>query len=368
MYTPPSSRFLPALNYSHRPVTRVQLVRTDGSVEDLDHTGGSVTVDRGQAVRRTCSVTLADVSLIPRTAADKVSVYGAELRVFRGIDYGDGTNAELVPLGVFRIDDVSGDVDIGPVTINGSGLEAVVSDAVFTAPTTVLSTSTTAVGGITQLIQDAIPAAIVINRATDATVGTMTWDQQDNRWTACQTLATAIGAEVYADAAGQFIIAPLPDLTGPSVVWEVAAGEGGALVSADRGMSRTSVFNSVTAYGENVTDDAPPVQATVEDTDPTSPTYVGGPFGRVPTFYNSATLTTTALCTAAAAQLLKTSLKPNASADITSLPNPLLEPGDVLRIGYSDGTKELHQIASFAIPLDTSGGFTLATIAAKEDT
>lgn len=366
MYPAPSSRFLAALNYSHTVATEVQLLLTDGTTQTLDHTGGTVTVDRGQAIRRTCSVALADTSLIPRTAADRLSVYGARLRILRGIRYPDAS-VEIAPLGVFRIDDVSGDVDVGPVTINGSGLEAIVIDDVFTTPTTVQSAATTAVGGITSLIQAVLPGAVVINRAVDATVGTMSWDQQAGRWDACQTLATAIGAEVYADAAGQFIIAPLPDLTGASVVWEVAAGEGGALVSADRGMSRGGVFNSVTAFGENITDNAPPVSATIEDTDPTSPTYVNGPFGRVPTFYSSATLTTTALCTAAAAQLLKTSLKPNASADITSLPNPLLEPGDVIRVTYSDETRELHQIASFAIALDTSGDFTLATIAAKED-
>ncbi|BBA99284.1 hypothetical protein RVR_5834 [Actinacidiphila reveromycinica] len=366
VYTPPSSRFLAALNHSHRVVTRVELVRTDGTVQDLDHTGGSVTVDRSATSRRTCSVTLADTSLIPRTAADKLSVYGSQLRIFRGIGYPDGT-VEMAPIGAFRVEEVSGDVDVGPVTITGSSMEAQVADAPFTAPTTVQSAATTAVGGISTLIHAVLPSAVIISRATDATVGTMTWDQQDSRWDACRTLATAIGAEVYTDAAGQFIIAALPDLSGPSVVWEVAAGEGGALVSADRGMARSGVYNSVTAYGENTTDDTAAVSATVEDTDPTSPTYVNGPFGRVPTFYSSATLTTTALCTAAATQLLKTSLKPNASADITSLPNPLLEPGDVIRVVYLDGTRELHQIASFEISLDTSGDFTLATIAAKED-
>lgn len=366
MYTPPSSRFLPALAYSHRVVTRVQLVLTDGTEQWLDHTGGTITVDRGQSPRRTCQVTCADVSLIPRTAADKVSVYGSRLRVFRGIGYGDGSE-EVAPVGVFRVDDVQGDPDRGPVTISGSGLEAVIADDVLKAPVTVLSASTTAVGGIQQLILATMPNAVIINRAVDATVGTMSWDQQANRWDACQTLATALGAEIYCDAAGQFIIAPLPDLTGGSVVWEVAAGEGGVLVSANRGMSRVGVYNSVTAYGENVTDNAAPVQATVEDTDPSSPTYVGGPFGRVTTFYNSATLTTTALCTSAATQKLKDSLKPNAIADITSLPNPLLEPGDVIRVIYADGTRELHQVSAFPLSLDTAGDFTLATISAKED-
>jgi hypothetical protein len=365
VYPEPAPGFITALGYSHTVATQVQLFLTDGTVQTLPHTGGSVTADRGQAARRTCSVELADTSLIPRTPADKLSVYGAQLLISRGLVMGG--RPVLAPIGRFRVDSVTGDPDVGPVTISGTSLEAFISDDVFTSPSTVHSAVQTAVGGITQLIQETLPDAVVINRATDATVGTMTWDQQGDRWAAVQELATALGAEAYTDAVGQFIIAPLPTATADSVVWVVSAGEGGAYISASRGMSRTGVYNSVTAYGENTTDDAPPVQATVEDDDPTSPTYVNGPFGRVSTFYNSATLTSVEMCTSAAAQLLSTSLRPNASADITSLPNPLLEPGDVIRVVYADGSRELHQIQSFSISLDTSGDFTLATIAAKED-
>jgi hypothetical protein len=58
---------------------------------------------------------------------------------------------------------------------------------------------------------------------------------------------------------------------------------------------------------------------------------------------------------------------PNASGDISSLPNPALEPGDVLRIAHPDGVRELHQVASFSVPLDEGGDFPITTISAKED-
>jgi hypothetical protein len=47
--------------------------------------------------------------------------------------------------------------------------------------------------------------------------------------------------------------------------------------------------------------------------------------------------------------------------------NPALEPGDVIRVVYPDGTRELHQVQSFPVPLDYSGDFTLATISGKDD-
>ncbi|MCW7941699.1 peptidase [Streptomyces hygroscopicus] len=364
MYTAPSSGFLPALLYSHTIATQVTLIRTDGSEETLQHTGGSVTADRGQATRRTCSVTLADTTLIPRTPADRLSVYGAQLRISRGL-YISGS-PQMVPIGMFRIDSVDGDPDVGPVTISGSGFEAFIQDDAFTAPRTVTS-ATSAVAGITALIRDTLPNATVVSRVTDTSIGTRTWDRQADRWAAIQEVAIALGAEVYADANGDFVISALATPSASNVVWEVAAKEGGAYVSASRGMSRSGVINSWTAYGENSTDNTPPVQATVEDTDSTSPTHVSGPFGRVRGFYSSPTLTTTGACTSAATAKLALSLKPNAKCDLTAIPNPLLEPGDVIRVVYPDGVRELHQIQSLTIQLDTAA-MSITTISAQEAT
>lgn len=365
MYPSPSARFDQALLESHVPYTVVQLFRTDGRVEELPHTGGSVTVDRGSTVRRTCAVTLADTALIPRTAADKVSVYGAKLRIKRGIMFPDGS-VETVPLGQFRIDEVEGDPDEGPVTISGKGLEQIVADDRFTAPYSTRG-GTAAVTAITGLIQASIPGAVVVNRATDATLGTRTWDKEADRWAAAVECATAIGAELYCDADGQFIIAELPDLLTAPIAWQVDAGPGGALISASRSFSREGMYNVVVATGENTEDNVAPVSYTAMDDDPSSPTYYLGPFGRVPKFYNSATLITSGQCTSAATKLLRDAVKPNATADITSLPNPLLEPGDVIRVAYADGTRELHQIHSFSISLELGGDFTLQTISGKED-
>lgn len=360
---PVSARFLAALTESHQIATEVVLFRADGRVETLEHTGGSVTVDRGQGARRTCSVTIADTDLIPLTAKDKLSVYGAQLRISRGIRYPGGL-IEQVPIGVFRIDQVSGDVDEGPVTISGKSLEAMVADDKFTSVTKV---SGTAVGAVTSLIQATLPAATVVNRASDNVIGPRTYDVEGDRWAAVTECAAAIGAEVYADPDGVFIISELPDLLAVPPVWTVAAGEGGAYVSANRGMSLDGVHNAVLARGENTEADIPPVSALVTDDDPTSPTYWSGPFGHRPTFYSSATLTSVNACTSAATLKLRAAKAPNASADITSAPNPALEPGDVIRVLYPDGNKELHQVQSFSVPLDTSGSFTLATISAKED-
>lgn len=359
-----SPRFLAALAQSHNPITLVQLFKADGSTEVLDITGGTVTVDRGSATRRTCSVTIADTTLIPRTATSKLNVYGAQLRISRGVPYSDGSS-ELVPLGLFRLDAVTGDVDDGPVTLTGKSLECVVADDKFLTPYTATGTAYTAV---TALIQRSIPGAAVINTATDAAIGPRTWDVQGDPWAAAVECAAAIGAEVYADPEGVFVLATLPDIQTATPVWTIAAGEGGAYVSANRGMSSDKVFNGILAYGENTASGVAPVSALVQDLDPSSPTYWNGPFGHRPGFYSSSTLVNSVQCQAAAALKLAAAKAPNATADISSLPNPALAAGDVLRVVYPDGTKELHQAQSFTVPLDVSGTFAIQTISVKEGT
>jgi hypothetical protein len=360
---PVSDRFLARLAESHQVATSVQLFLTDGRVLDLEHTGGSVTVDRSQAIRRTCTVTVADPALIPRTPTDQLATYGARLRISRGIDYGDGTQ-ELVPLGLFRLDTADGDVNEGPVSLQGKDLSAIVADDQFTEPYKV---SGTVVGAVTALIQRSIPTADIISLIVDAPIGSRVFDVEGDPWAGAQEIAAAAGAEVYCNADGVFVISQLPNLLTTPPVWAIEAVEGGVYISANRAMSSDGVRNGVLARGENTSENVPPISYLAVDDDPGSPTYWGGPFGRRPKFVSSSAYTTLSACAQAANAELAKSRAPNASGDISSLPNPALEPGDVLRVTHEDGTRELHQAAAFTVPLSEAGDFPISTISAKED-
>ncbi|MFE9735491.1 DUF5047 domain-containing protein [Streptomyces sp. NPDC005863] len=360
---PVSDRFLPRLAESHNPATQVQLFRTDGSVVTIEHTGGSVPVDRGQAIRRTCTVTTADVSLIPRAPDDELATYGARLRIARGVEYGDGSR-ELVPLGVFRLDSVDGDPTDGPVTLQGKSLEACVADDKLTEP---YKATGTVVGAATALIQRSLPDADVISLIDDAPIGARTFDIEADPWAGVQEIVAAAGAECYTNADGVFVIAALPDPEATPAVWEVAAGERGVYVSGSRAMSSDGVRNGWLARGENTEENVPPVSYLAVDADPNSPTYWNGPYGRRPDFYSSSTLITVNACAQAANLKLAAGKAPNASGDFSSLPNPALECGDVIRVIHPDGSRELHQVQSFTVPLDAGGDFPIATISAKED-
>lgn len=363
---PVSDRFLSTLPEPHRVASEVKLWRTDGTVEELPHVGGSVTVDRSSAARRTCTVTIDDVTQIPRTALDKLSVYGAYLTVHRGIEFSTD-DRELVPLGTFRLDDVDGDVHEGPVTLQGKSFEVFLADDNFTAPVTTRGYNlvSTAIG---MLVSTSMPSLVVdTTQLADAACGVTTWDVEGDRLEAIKEVGQAAGCEVYCNADGTLVVAPLPDPLLTLPVWEVAAGERGALIKASRGMTSQGVFNGVLARGENTEENTPAVSSLVVDNDPTSATYWSGPFGHRPKFISSSTLTTTGACTAAATYELMAAKAPNATGDLSTLPNPALECGDVLRVVYEDGTRDLVQVQSYTISLEPGGEFDLALISAKED-
>ncbi|MDG9703822.1 DUF5047 domain-containing protein [Streptomyces sp. DH37] len=366
MYPAPSATFLKALTHSHVLASRVELHWPSGKVDVLPHTGGQVTADRGQAVRRTARIDLADPAWLPYTAQEFLDIAGCRVRVLSGIHHPGWDRPELVPIFTGRLDGLEGDPDIGPVTLTASGLESFLVDDKFTEPYSTRG-ATAAVTSIRALVQGVLPDAIVTATAPDTALGARTWDVETEKWTAVQEIATAVGADVFADVDGIFRVEPLPDLLTAPVAWEVAAGEGGALISVTRGWSRAGLWNAVLARGENTEEGTPPVTGYAEDNDPTSPTYVGGRFGRVVKFHSSPTLTSSSLAQGAANKLLADGKKAAYTADISSLPNPLLEPGDVLRAKHGSGRRSLYQIQSLTIDLSPGGAFDVALIGGKED-
>ncbi|MFB7823875.1 DUF5047 domain-containing protein [Streptomyces hydrogenans] len=361
-------KFLTALTTSHQIVVTVDayyagvLTRADLPVAE-----GSVTVDRGSRTRRSLSLTVADPGLLPWDPTDTLATYGQELVVKRGIRYPNGAE-EVVPLGTFRITEPAGDTLYGPVTLTGTTAEADIMDDRFQVPT-----STRGYGGaftaLDALIHQTLPSATVVNLTAgtrNPSVAVADWDAGADRWDAVVQLATAMQAEVFVDAVGRFVVVDRPNvLTGP-VVWDIAEGEGGALISSARQMSRTNVFNAVQATGENAASGSAPVSAVAKDTDPSSPTRWGGPFGKVTKSISSPLWTTVGICQSVANFALLDAIAPNISTSIDSLPNPALEAGDIIRVSHA-GRKELFAVQSFSIPLTATGDFTITLRGGKED-
>ncbi|MFB7114046.1 DUF5047 domain-containing protein [Streptomyces sp. NPDC056291] len=365
---PVSSTFLKTLATSHTMLAKVDVYYNGArTVANLPFSDGSVTVDRGSKTRRSLSLTVSDPKYLPWTAADKLAAYGQQLVVSRGIRFTNGAE-EWVPLGTFRINEPSGDVLTGPVSITGTTAEADIIDDAFQTVTTTRGYNG-CVDAITALIRQTLPSATITNLTVgqrNPSCAVAAWDAGSDRWDAVSQIALAMRAEIYVDAQNRFVIRDLPDVVNGSVAWDIAEGEGGTLISSSRSMPRTGVYNAVVASGENSASGMPPKSGVARDTDPASPTRWGGPFGKVTKFISSALWVSAADCQAAAEYALFDATAPNVQTSLESLPNPALEGNDIVRLIHA-GRKERYLVQSLTVPLTPEGGFSIALRGGKED-
>jgi hypothetical protein len=179
----------------------------------------------------------------------------------------------------------------------------------------------------------------------------MVWD--GTRWEAVNALADSLDASVYFDQIGSPILAP--DQPG-APVWEVAAGDGGVLVGSKVAVTRDGVFNCVVTEGEHPNGN--PIRSVVKDLDADSPTYWNGSFGHSVRKESSQVWNTQDKADRAATRLLRQSIGKVRTVDISSVPNPALDAGDVIRVKYVDGSVEDLVIDAFTVPL-VGGDFTM---------
>jgi hypothetical protein len=160
-------------------------------------------------------------------------------------------------------------------------------------------------------------------------------------WTDITALADAVGATLYIDVDGRFVLRPVPDPNAQPVVWKFLDGQGGLLLSADRKISDSKSVNYVIATGEN-TGAKTPLKAVAVDDDPNSPTYWQGDFG-ISVGYEPGRrrLTTQAETQLAANTYLNWFVGGEETLTVGVVPNPALDAGDVVavrrhRIGIFD--------------------------------
>jgi hypothetical protein len=352
-----SAEWEAALAAPYELATRLTVIEGDGTETELTSgLEGAVTLDATSAIRGRVDLTFIteDLDLIPRVPTDLLAPYGNEIRVERGITYADG-DTELVSLGVFGIYEVSIN-DTGSaldVRIIGMDRSKRVADARFEGPYSIAS-GTSAITALLAVITAAYPQVDTsIEVPTLLTLPSMIAEEGDDRWSFALSIAAAIGMELYFDGDGALALRPIP---GGAAVAEIVEGEGGTLLSAQRSWNREGTYNGVIATGENVSAEAAPVRGSAVDLDPDSPTYWYGAFGRVTRFYSSPFLTTDAQAADAAAAILAQEKGTTQQVEFSALPNPALEPGDVVRLTRERvGIDEDGVIESLTIPLDAAG-------------
>jgi hypothetical protein len=318
--------------------------------------GGDVEYDASAEIRSTGGVTVAEGW--PNARDLRFAPYGSEVFLARGVETGAGGTL-WAPMGYYRISKTAqSDASRGPLALDLDDRMATIIDSRFMQPRQWL-TGTLVGDIINEVVLEVYPDAVIVwdDDSDESQLG-RALIAEESRLEVIKTLAEGLGKIYYWDEIGRLVFRTIPSET--DVIWTVNAGPNGVMVQADRSLSRDGVYNALVVTGEGA-DDLEPVRAVAINAQESSPTFFGGPFGRVPRFYSSSFITTEEQAQGAAVNLLRQSLGAPYDVGLSAVPNPAVRPYDVIRVVYNDGTRETHIVDRVTIPLDVDSPINIAT-------
>lgn len=353
---PATAAFRAAIFNSHTVIAKAEIWASDQKLSTLNIANGSVTVSAKNATRRVCEVTLSTSrdadNDVPDNDYDLLTPFGNELRLYRGIQYSDGTQ-EYIPLGVFVITDVAINdrADGVAIKVMGEDRSIIVGRSKWLEPYQMVSGTLEA--SITALLQSRYSDVQVSFPTTGITIGQVILgaDKANDPWKDAVQICELVGYDLYFDVTGVVTMKPFPTLDGAVVVATYEEGNGTTITELDRTISTKETYNGV-VYTVGGTQVSTPIKVTVWDEDSTSPTYRFGKFGQVPIFVSSNLVQTTAAATTAATNLLYTYIGSQETINWNSLVDPTLDVQDVVYV-KSVGAKvnRLVIIDALSVPL-----------------
>lgn len=360
-----SADFLATVRASHVVVARADLwYAGECTYPDLPVVSGQLTLSDDDTIRgHVAGLVVADPlgELVPAIGrAAGLHVYGAAIHLRAGVVVPGGAT-ETVSLGWYVVQDVQiieahrraadGTWISGGATLTVDALDRMVAveDYRFLAPSTP-APGARCLAEIRRLCAGLLPIG-TWPALTDPLVPAGT-TYQESRLDAVASLAAAAGVRVYADPTGALMARPIAaPVRNPVAVLSTYD----AVSEVTHRYTRDGAYNAVVARGE-ATGTAAPVQAIAYDTDPSSPTRWGGPFGRVPMFYSSPLLNTVAKCQSAAQTHLAAIVRGRDRVEeFTAAPNPALEPGDIVQVN-TPRAGFIGPLVSVELPLAAGGG------------
>ena len=278
-------------------------------------------------------------SVVFPAGAPPIDPYRSTVRCQSGFVTANGP--QWVTIATMRVEDATSDYD-GSQTITAYSAEHAVELAGFESPAVFASGSGyAAIKAILAVI--ALPTNVPATG--DASVPQSVFSSSTSRWDAVQYYATALSVDVFCNPLGEFVIGPKPTLNDPPVLTIDAAN-----VKLGHSLKRTRVGvpSVVVVEGIRTGDGTDGPRGIAYDDNPFSPTYYLGPFGRQQTTVSSPIMVTGAMCAKAARTILAQAQGLAKSLTVDTIPADFLLPGDVVTIGYADGSEGLHIVDSLA--------------------
>jgi hypothetical protein len=333
-----------------RPVHRVEVWRSGVRIDEYGSDGvpiltGSVSATLNSRVTRQASVQVHE-DLFPVDETDLLYPNGNEFRIYAGVagvggpDYmfqvfrGKIQNTTLADNVTVRASDRAEELVSNNFLVpRNSTFDAPVFDEFVTLVSDGLSDATF---GDSDSFYEAVPK--------------LTWE--NDRAAALDQLANGSRAFWYALANGDFVMRRVPWSVESTPVITYTDKEGGTITQASIDLSREGVINVVTVVGER-SDGTIPVSATVSDDEPTSPTFIEGPFGRKGLLIKAQTVTTPAQAIQVAEDNLLRRRTLTQSWATTLIFDPALELGDTALL-QARGRESVQVAASFSFALNGS--------------
>lgn len=352
---PVSAAFLDAVANGGEVMTVVDVLENGAPIaQDVPVVDGTVRMRARSKVRRTVDVTIAGDEWVPRSARSALTPAGQEVVVRRGFVIGGVP--ELVPLGIFPIvtSETSGDV----VRVTGPDRSYMIAQQ-YLPRSFVVSwrAGVSFVAAWLQLIGYAPWVYVGPPRSyrvelPDFDLPTSVTGAGVNRWEEALTWADNAGAEVLFDGLGTLILRP-PRTFSSDPDYVIRDGEGGTLTEIDLKLDRTGVFNLIRLRATHPLYDA--AEVTIYDNDPSSPTYLYGPYGRVERVEDVDMIPVRAQMQRVARAILERQLGAVGSLDLEAVPNPALEEGDLVLVQRDGLVDELHVIEDITLGLGAAG-------------
>lgn len=354
-----SLRFAQSVVRSHDVVTQCDIVDKTGQlvVADLNVIGGNVSVDANRKVRRQCSLTIEDPNgdVVPDEFKDLLRPYsGYSLRIARGIGWRDGTR-EMFPLGTFspynpRITDKGDSLSIA---IEGYDKSKIISRTRWTQPYAIPSGANTGVA-IRNLLETRMPGLRYNFEPTKATVpgSTLGTAADNDPWDDAVNIANADGMELFFDARDVVTMRKIPD---PTIGTPVSVFEDNASCTVTQfrqEIDASKMYTGVIVYSEGSEVNKPiRVEVWREDTDL-----------RIPYFFPTALIQTEAQAIATGRSLLNRVGRAERSVELTAVPDPRREEGDIVRVKRERSKlDDVFVVSAVNMPLDSTSEMSLTT-------
>lgn len=371
MLTPVNLLYEQAINRPHTAAVKAEVLTGSGVfLSEIPILDGNVSITLGSQVTRTLDLVL-DPALSPADHTGLLYPAGNRMRISRGISYGCG-DPDLFEVFEGRINRIV-DNRRSPLTLQAVDLSGDIRDAGFIVPQTPNPLSSIA-EEFQRLVLEALPSATFgTSDPFGAIVGERSWDT--DRSQALDDLANSVGAFWYTLANGDFVMRRVPwtiPRTPDLIITDVLAPNACApgrdpettlpwlyASDASRERSREQVFNIISVSAEHVNGDDP-LLAIESDTDPASPTWIGGNFG----IKSRQQRTDVALTAAQVDQMARTTLRRSIaltdSWSFQTVPDARLELGDCVLV-QCQNVESVQVIGAIRMPLNPKGAMQIGT-------